>query len=348
MSLAMKFAPAILSVIAFGLVSCSPEATKQFVKPHLEKTQVVQDPNVQYFDPTVDILFVVDNSDSMRTHQDRLASNIALFTEKFVKNSFLNYNIGVVSTDGDCTDVGYYCTYPGGLLIGRQFKVVDKNTPNLNRVLAENLKIGIGGSGQEEAFQPVLMGLSPSALAGQNSGFYRPSATLAVIFITDAEDQSTISPADFHKELMKMKGNDPRLLLSYGVVVPSAVADCPRDAGVAPARIEQFLGMVKNGKSAQNVFNLCDPEYGKKLAGLAKDIVDNVGATFYLDQTPDINTIRVTYGTAVLPMDPHKGWLFDVAKNAIVLGDAIDWASQPSGSRVMVNYELAINDTNKK
>jgi hypothetical protein len=355
MSLALKFAPAILSVIAFGLVSCSPEATKQFVKPHLEKTQVVQDPNVQYFDPTVDVLFVIDNSGSMNTHQARLASNIALFTEKFVKNSFLNYNIGVISTDGNCVEGGSQCVYPGGKLIGRQFKVVNKNTPNFNQVLAENLRVGITGSGYEQSFQPVVMGLSPATLAGPNAGFYRSGATLAVIFITDAEDQSLVSAPAFHEALMKMKGNDARLLLAYGVVVPTGVGDCPRDPapdgfspGPPPTRIEQFLGMVKNGKNQENVFNLCDPEYGQKLAGLAKDIVDNVGAIFYLDQTPDINTIRVTYGTSVLPMDPHKGWMFDVAKNAVVLGDNIDWTSQPSGSRVMVNYELAINDTNNK
>ena len=47
------------------------------------------------------------------------------------------------------------------------------------------------------------------------------------------------------------------------------------------------------------------------------------------------------YGNMILPPDPEKGWLFDPKNNAIILGDKINWNSQPFGSRVSVNYEAA-------
>jgi hypothetical protein len=139
-----------------------------------------------------------------------------------------------------------------------------------------------------------------------------------------------------------MKNQDAHKVLGYGVIVPSSVDDCPRDDSYTkPVRIESFLGMVQNGAQGQNIFSLCDQAFGDKLAGMAKDIVDQVGRVMYLNRVPDVNTIRVEYGSATLPMDAEKGWLFDPKKNAIVLGDKIDWSSQPSGSRVMIHYETA-------
>ncbi len=327
-------------LLSLGFVlSCSPEASKQYVQPEYEKTNVSQDPNIQYFDPTVDILFVVDNSGSMGTHQQNLADNISKFTKTFSKNSILKYNIGVVTTDMmGC----YYSNCDSmGRLVGA-IKVVSNGTPNKDTVLADNLTVGTGGSSFEESFAPVLAALDPTMLAGTNAGFYRPGASLAIIFITDAEDQSrNITPKQFYASLVQMKNQDPKKVLGYGVIVPTGVADCPRDEYANPDRIEDFLGMVVNGSKGQNVFNLCDPDFGQRIAGMAKDIVDEVGGVFYLNRMPAVDSIRVTYGKALLPQDAKKGWSFDAGRNAIVLGDQIDWESQPTGSRIMVNYEVA-------
>ncbi|MGZ5278398.1 MAG: VWA domain-containing protein [Pseudobdellovibrionaceae bacterium] len=341
----MKAQIQIVCLLAMGLSSCSPEATKQYVKPVAsEKVEVTQDPNAQYFDPTVDILFVVDDSGSMYSHQSNLANNIALFTNKFSKKSVLKFNIGVVTTDMDCWPPTS-CT--SGFLVGTT-KVVSNSTPNMNKVLGENFMVGTSGSASEESFSPVIEALSPANIAGPNAGFYRPGAALVVIFITDAEDQSNLQPKDFYNQLMTLKNQDARRVFAYGAIVPSSDSDCNRDDfSMKPVKIESFLSLVYNGANGQNVFSLCDPEYGKKLAGMAKDIVDEFGGVFYLDRMPIESTIRVTYGSADLPRDGNKGWSLDTERNAIVLGDNIDWASQPSGSRIMVNYEAAKAEVEK-
>jgi hypothetical protein len=145
-----------------------------------------------------------------------------------------------------------------------------------------------------------------------------------------------------------MKNGDSKKVLGYGAIVPTSEQNCPRDEpDVTPVKIETFLGLVQNGKNQGNIFSLCAPDYGQKLAGLAKDIVDNVGSVIYLNRIPDVNTIQVTYGAAPLPKDADKGWAFDPSRNAILLGKNIDWNSQPSGSRVMVNYEAIKTDVPK-
>ncbi len=314
------------------LAACSPVADQVYMKPVQKVEKVTENPDAVYFDPSVDILFVVDNSGSMMTHQTNLSRNISLFTSNFYKKSILDYHIGVVTTD-----MGWRA---GGYLVGNP-KFVTKATPNGDGLLANNLMVGTDGSATEKSFDPVYKALDPLMQQGPNAGFYRPSASLVVIFITDAEDQSDISALDLHQTLLRLKGGVARRVLSYGVIVPSTVTNCERDEFTRPARIETFLSMVFNGSQGKNVHNLCDPAFGDKLADMAKDIVDLIGRKIYLNRVPNIDSIKVTYGNMVLPSDEKTGWVFDPKENAIILGEKIDWASQPIGSRVMVDYTAA-------
>lgn len=329
----MKMKFGWLATLLLLSAACSPESEKVYLKPVKKNEVVTEKPDAVYFDPTVDILFVVDNSPSMGEHQANLASNISLFTSRFSKNSILDYHIGVVTTDME----GWRA---GGTLVGNP-RVIEKSIPNGDSLLAKNLLVGTSGSSVEQSFEPVIQALSPAMQAGVNRGFYRSSAAFVVIFITDAEDQSRSSAQDLYQFLLKLKGQSARKILSYGVIVPSNVDNCERDENTKPVRIENFLGMVYNGGQGQNEFSLCDPDFGSRLAGMAKDIVDLVGRIIYLNRVPDVDSIRVTYGNMELPRDAGKGWMFDPKKNAIVLGDQVDWASQPFGSRVMIDYKTS-------
>ena len=53
------------------------------------KTQTVADPKVN-------ILFVVDNSGSMKGYQEKLVQNMRLFSDRFFANERIDYRIGVV------------------------------------------------------------------------------------------------------------------------------------------------------------------------------------------------------------------------------------------------------------
>lgn len=329
----------LLLLSCTAVMACSPAASKQYLVPYIPPNRVV-DANAEVFDPKADILFVVDNSGSMDAHQRNLANNISLFTKVFLQNSILDYNIGVVSSD--TSGLRQPCC---GRLVG-SVRVVNKMTPNADTILANNLKLGTGGDGYEKAFDPVYMALGQDLRNTWNAGFLRDDATLIVIFITDAEDQSErVDAKGLHDFLLELKNGDSRKVLGFGAVVPSGVTTCPRDpsnnGGPAPEpkRIEEFLSMTDPNRT--NILNLCATDYGTRLAQFATDIVNQVSSVVYLSRAPVMSSIRVTYGSADLPMDAETGWSFDPSVNAIRLGPKIDWSSQPNGSRVKVFYDAA-------
>ena len=59
--------------------------------------QAVAEPTNNSFVPKLDILFVIDDSQSMAPHQKRLVHNISRFVESFAVEDFIDFHIGVVS-----------------------------------------------------------------------------------------------------------------------------------------------------------------------------------------------------------------------------------------------------------
>jgi hypothetical protein len=322
----------IAGLVLASSLSCSPAAPKAYQAPVFEK---VTDSKV-VVDPRVDILFVVDNSGSMDSHQQDLADNVAKFTTEFTNTSFIDYNIGVITTDNDSTySSRAVCC---GRLAGTP-RFVTKNTPNVNNVLANTFKVGTDGSTTEKVFDPVQSALTDPNLSNWNAGFYRPTATLALVFITDAEDQSNNMDEDsFYNFLVNLKGGDTSKILGYGAIVPTGVSGCARDSSETPLHIESFLKKLVNNRD--NVMSLCDPNFGSRLAALAKDIVKNV-STIRLSRVPYVPSIRVKWGNLEIPSDANNGWAFDASQNAIVFGPGIDWTAQPSGTPLTVDFDVA-------
>ncbi len=323
--------PLIATFLLFG---CSPKSETAYLAPEKRDKSVKDTDGTAYFDPRVDILFVIDDSYSMATHQRNLINNIQQFTSTFVKNSALNYNIGVITTD--MTD-----PRRSGRLSGNP-RFINRQTPGAEGLLANNLNVGVDGSGFEYHMSAAMTALTPPLSTTVNQGFLRDDATIVLIFLTDTNDNGSIRPDDLYNELLKIKNGNKKKIMGFGAIIPSSFPEtptCSRDSEGSPAAIERFLGLVSN--SSNNVLNLCDSDFGRTLADFANQIVESVGSTIYLSRQPDINSIRVLYGSIELPRDFHKGWYFDAAENAVRLGDQIDWSVQPEGTQVIVNYKEA-------
>lgn len=330
-----KFAAVAISLLF--IAACSPKSDLGFGTPDPNKDKNKIDADFQVFTPTADILFVIDDSGSMGVHQSNLIANIGTFTNEFTQGAALDYHIGVVTTDT-------YDSYKDGKLQGR-IPFITPQTPNGMSELAANMRVGTMGSGTEAPFDAAAA-LFSAENATINAGFVRPEAALAVVFITDAEDQSSNmrTAQDLYDFLVKQKGGDTNKILGYGaVVVDGEIPGCyPDDSGVLPNRIFNFLDLVMNKGS--NTLRLCQPDFGKQLAKWAQNIVANAGRTIYLKELPDLKSVVVKYGSMILPKDADKGWSYDPAKNAIRIGDSIDWASQPLGSQIKVHYRAISPD----
>lgn len=332
--------------IGIGLVSCSPTSPKLLPKPDAPPPEPVKvtSANVE-FDPRVDILFVVDDSGSMGSHQQNLSNNIAAFTAEIQKNKILDYHIGVLTSSME----SWWSTSCCGKLVGNT-KYVERSTPNGMRILAQQLLVGTNGSGTEAFFDPVVAALTPPLVIGDNAGFYRPDAHLAVVFITDAEDQSTTTRTglDFYNFLVNLKKGNKDKVSAYGAFIPTTdTTNCPRDDYyMKPTRIEAFFNLVNGSSSKISYFGLCDPQFGIKLATVGSDLELKVGRTLLLDRLPIAETIKVSYGSlsdpkhVLIPNDLRKGWVYNTQQNAIVLGDSIDWAGMPIGLKLEINFDV--------
>lgn len=326
-----------LVLLALAISSCSPDSPKLQARPDLTNEKVIKDNDYMVRDPKVDILFVVDNSGSMDAHQKNLAANVGRFVAAFFNRVSIDYHIGVLSTDMDGGLAGKCC----GRLIGNPI-FVDRSTSSPEADLAARLVLGTVGSGTEKSFDPVIAALSSPLDTTVNVGFLRPDAHLAVIFITDAEDQSKESSVSLYDHLLKIKGKREKIL-AYGAIIPSGYNDpqCGRDEyNREPKLIEQFLDMTIN--RGNNVFNLCALDFGDKLAQVAEDLAKQVSNTIYLSRAPIVSTIRVFYGTQEIPSDAEYGWSFDAELNAIYLGKKLVLdPNQPAGTKIRVDFEAA-------
>ncbi len=157
---------------------------------------------------TIDILFVVDNSNTMGEEQKNLVTNFPKFIAAIeaIKPPIKSYHIGIISTD-----IGAGATNPSGCK-GKGDDGKLKHEPSGTGCAASYPKfltgpsatmatdfscianIGVGGCGFEQQMEAALRALTKQPY---NQGFLRKNAPLAIIFITDEDDCSAADPTIF-------------------------------------------------------------------------------------------------------------------------------------------------------
>jgi hypothetical protein len=198
-------------------------------------TTVVQDTPVrvpQNVLNQVDILFMIDNSPSMSAMQTELKARFGDFFQVFqdlsTQGTNADLHIGVVTSDfgagdtpgGGCTaspggDQGKLqakgiqadttCQVPTGgtPFISYAFKA-NGGTPDSNLPAGQDLvgtftcmaSVGAGGCGFEHQLESVLAALKNNPA---NTGFLRPDALLAIVFVTNEDDGSAPPNAKFYE-----------------------------------------------------------------------------------------------------------------------------------------------------
>jgi len=182
----------------------------------------------------VDILFMIDNSSSMRLSQSNLRANFPTFMTRLMDPPGLpNLHIAVVSSDmgaGDGSIAGCAATpangyagdngifhYTGniippantpcttGLQVGQTYISniggVANYTGNLADVFSCIAAVGETGCGFEHQFASVLRALGADGLGlppAENQGFLREDAMLAVVMLTNEDDCSVPPGSGLH------------------------------------------------------------------------------------------------------------------------------------------------------
>lgn len=331
-----------VSVLSFATSAMALNVKSNNVRYSGGSTQVRMEVDVyQGTSPSaLDILFVIDDSGSMGTHQQNLLKNVSNLVSASLKSG-VDLHAAVITTNVESAPWQPVPGYVhGGRLIGVTNKVAKTTDGNFEQVLTENLKIGMrnDGSGNEQPFDAVRLALSEPLLSTENAGFLRPNAGLAVFLLTDADDQSKDPVATYVEFLRNLKQNAVTFHAAYiptaHVVLPGAT--CDRSGEPLPARIEEALTAF--GTMTESI-NLCEPDYSTKLGSIGSKY-EAIGVRTVQFQLPaQIPSIKVTYGNQVLVAgDVLKGWVYDSSKLQLQLGQFINWRTQPAGTMLVIEY----------
>lgn len=289
----------------------------------------------------LDILFVVDDSGSMSTHQQNLLANVDNLV-KAARQSGVDLNAAVITSS---VDYGPYNPTPGsawgGMFTGLPgARVASTANGNFSDVLRQNLSFAMStnGSGTEQPFEAVRLALSEPLVSAENAGFLRPQAALAVFLLTDADDQSSKPVQEYVDFLRQLKSNAVTL---HAAFIPSTApaapgTACDRSGEAEPVRIEAALQAF--GTLTESI-NLCEPDYSSRLSSIGSKY-ETIGLrTVQLKIAPVIASMRLSYGRQRLVAgDLRGGWVYDSAKMQIHLGEKVDWMSEPKGTKLVVEY----------
>ena len=165
----------------------------------------------------LDILFVIDNSGSMKEEQASVARELLAFIDELKRGGGVSgdFHVGVITTSiyqqASIDGVLYKKDYPeqsgrlqpvpelkpdGTFVPGTGTERLLLGTdPNLIEKFGRLVQVGISGSGQETPFEAARLALSPPLMEkplseGGNLGFLRDRARLLVVVVTDEEDCS--------------------------------------------------------------------------------------------------------------------------------------------------------------
>ena len=328
------------SLFFFCLLACQADPSPK--KVPLLKRQVINKSVNDNYKPFLDILFVIDSSGSMSSIKELLAKNADQFVNEFSKTDFIDYHIAVTSAGEKNTEnkaVLHLCEEVAGK--DKNYgNYVNKKTPKVIECLKEMMKASSRNPGTETFIDVVVdtfedlkskprFGSRRKKRRTKREPFYRPSAHLAIIVITDTEDSSVVTPSEGYDYLVDLKyGEENKLHYIAGVITfPIETYRCTYDSEANPDGPKRIFEIVDYFGPRGYVFNLCQFDYGEKLAQIANRLIDSV-LTVPLDQTPDIGSVKVSYKfpngrEQVVPNDSVTGWTYDSEINAIRLSRKI-------------------------
>lgn len=297
----------------------------------------------------VDILWVIDNSGSMKNSQSALAANMNRFLEAFLARH-LDFQMAVTTTDA------YLAEFQADQRIS-MFRdgnptdgptgspIVNSLTSNLTEVFLKNILQGTAGSGDERPFQSFRAALkNPS-----NVGFPRPHSFFSVIILTDEDDfshdQADAINADY---------SDPRLhsIQTYtdfldtlseahdgqihynvsGIIVPDeACRDFLIQTGGGQKISKRVMELVDATGGIKG--SLCN-DFGDTLAQISGKILELIHQ-FKLSRTPRPGTLSVTVNGVLIPESSTQGWTYDAPTNSVTFhGNSVP----QEGAEVLVQF----------
>ena len=263
--------------------------------------------------PMTDILFVIDNSNSMTPFQKALASNGAGFLRELSDRN-ADWRIGVVTVDN----------------ASLRGPVITSEMLDMEEEFGEQVQAGTDAVTDEyQLFRAWQALASPW---GDFNAYLRDDAALAVILVSDerAQDPSVSRNTYMTEEdiafyvdfLYELKEDDSKVAVH--------VVGSPPPLGCYPAK-EPGFGLELVVDAMGGIFlTICEEDWGPGLAEIAAASVPDL-RVFHLSEEPVEDTIEVMIDNAEI--DSTAVWYYDSTQNAVVFYEVPD-----AGSIVEIDY----------
>lgn len=356
----LKFA--LVMVPALWLLGCGNGSNSYSILPSAQSfTQSMTDTKM-------DILWVIDNSGSMRPSQDELATNFGSFIQDFSSKNF-DYQISVVTSDA-------YRAYPafnnGSYVWSKAaFKdgtnqtshtgvfIINPLTSNLINTFMVNITQGISGNGDERPFQSFKAALDSANPGSYNQAFRRPGSFLAIILVTDEDDFSndtntylenqynnpslhTVASYDSWLSTLTGSSTSARRYSVSAMTIPDQnclthIQSQPNNPGGQKIG-QRVMALANLTKGA--VGSLCG-NFGDTLQDLADNIL-SASTQFYLDREPIPSSIQVFVNGVSIPNEATNpagdgGWTYNAEAQSIVFSGGA--YIPPQNSNIYVAFD---------
>ena len=271
---------------------------------------IFEDIYVQSGVPSVDILFVIDDSGSMNVFQTELETNISSFLSVFFTTG-VDYNLAFITTSS---------FNPVGQIINGSLQ-----DPLLE---AENQvdSIGISGSGIEKGLETSYKALNSPSSLGIGSSFFRESAALSVIYISDEKDHSN-NTVSFYVNFLSSLKSLPDMVSAYAIIgdPPNGCRNGSKRADYGDRYYD--VAMQLGGST----YSICSPDWGTQMQNLAWTVIYR--GNFELSLSNPIESTINVYNNGVLQSD----WSYDSSSNSITFGTN---SIPEEGDTVKIEYSV--------
>jgi len=253
-----------------------------------------------------DILFVIDNSGSMSSNQTQLSNNFDTFINTLSVSGY-DYQIAFITTDQS--------TFEGD--------IITPLTPDpVAEAMSQIASISYHGSPYERGMDQSWNATMGAGDAAPGSAFLRDDAKLVVIYISDEDDYSTVTPSTMEGRLLSLK-SDPTMVVAHAVAgdVPGG---CTSNGG-AQAGTDYYNLVTAMGGT---FLSICAEDWGTPMEELARESL--AVNTFYLSDNPIEDTISAEIDGII-----STDWTYDASANGVT------FIPVPSdGSTIDITYAL--------
>ena len=263
----------------------------------------------------VDILFVIDNSGSMGSNQTNIKNNFDAFMNAF-NAAGVSYQVALITTDS--------ADFVGSIITNT---TPDPVTEFNNQIDS----IGTSGSHHEKglwyAYESTTTG---DASSGSATGFFRSTARLVVVYVSDEADWShqttsgggstTMAPSDYSASLLSLKSSSA--LVAAHAIAGDYPSGCTSNGGAQFG--EGYYDVVTD--LGGTFMSICASDWSTTMDTLARESLSQLA--FPLSDAPIEDTIIVTVD-GVLSTD----WVYEESSNTVIF-----MSSPDDGSSIVVDY----------